>query len=168
VHGAHEHVDLVALDELVGVVDGLARLALVVDLEVLHLAAAELAALLLHVQLEALLDHVAERGIGAGGRQHEADLERRRLGAGADRGEGGRGGQGEGGGAWELLHPGFSGKGLHGSMEDAPGSTRPARGVCRMRGSANKRTRNGRRACAGAAAAAQVLPTEPENEGVPG
>ena len=47
VHGADEHVDLVALDQLVDVVGGLGRVGLVVDLEVLDLAAAELAALFL-------------------------------------------------------------------------------------------------------------------------
>jgi hypothetical protein len=52
------------------------RLRLVVDLEVLDLAAAELAALLLHVELEAVLDRVAERGVGAAVGEHEADLDR--------------------------------------------------------------------------------------------
>jgi hypothetical protein len=56
---------------------GLGRLRFVVDLEVLDLAAAELAALLLHVELEAALDHVAQAGVGAGVGQHEADLDGR-------------------------------------------------------------------------------------------
>jgi hypothetical protein len=52
---------LVALDQLVDVVGGLAGVALVVDLEILDLAAGQLAALLLHVELEALLDRRPER-----------------------------------------------------------------------------------------------------------
>jgi hypothetical protein len=44
-HGADQHVDVVALDQLVDVVGRLGRLGLVVDLEVLDLATAELAAL---------------------------------------------------------------------------------------------------------------------------
>ena len=75
VHRADEHVDVVALDQLVDVVGGLGRVALVVDLDELDLAAAELAALLRHVAAEAVLDRRAERGEGAGGRQHQADLE---------------------------------------------------------------------------------------------
>ena len=65
VHGADDDVDVVALDQLVDVVGGLGRVGLVVDLEVLDLAAAELAALLLNVQPEAVLDRGAERGVGA-------------------------------------------------------------------------------------------------------
>jgi hypothetical protein len=44
VHGADDHVDVVALDQLVDVVRGLGGVGLVVDLEELDLAAAELAA----------------------------------------------------------------------------------------------------------------------------
>ena len=76
VHRADEDVDVVALDQLVDVVGRLRRLRLVVDLEVLDLAPAELAALLLDVELEAVLDRVAERGVGAAVGQHEADLDR--------------------------------------------------------------------------------------------
>ena len=47
VHGADEHVDVVALDQLVDVVGRLRGFRFVVDLEVLDLAPAELAALLL-------------------------------------------------------------------------------------------------------------------------
>ena len=47
VHGAHKHIDLVTLDELVDVVDGLAGVALVIDLEVLDAAAGQGTALLL-------------------------------------------------------------------------------------------------------------------------
>ena len=74
------------LIELVDVVGGLGRIALVVDLDELDLAAAELAALLVHVQPEAVLDRRAERGEGAGVGQHQAHLElawRLRLGAAA-------------------------------------------------------------------------------------
>jgi hypothetical protein len=49
-----------AVDELVDVVGRLGGLAFVVDLEVLHLAPAALAALLLHVELKAVFDRVAE------------------------------------------------------------------------------------------------------------
>jgi hypothetical protein len=45
VHGADQHVDLVALHQAVGVLDALGRLGLVVDLEPLDVAATELAAL---------------------------------------------------------------------------------------------------------------------------
>jgi hypothetical protein len=47
VHGADQHVHVVALDQLVDVVGGLGRVGLVVDLDELDLAPAELAALLL-------------------------------------------------------------------------------------------------------------------------
>jgi hypothetical protein len=76
VHGADEDIDVVALDQLVDVVGRLRRLGLVVDLEVLHLTAGELAALFLDVELEAVLDRVAERGVGAAVGEHEADLDR--------------------------------------------------------------------------------------------
>jgi hypothetical protein len=74
--------ELVTLDQLADVVGGLRRVALVVDLEVLQFAAGELAALFLHIELETLLDHVAERREGAGGRQHQADLDGGLLGLG--------------------------------------------------------------------------------------
>jgi hypothetical protein len=41
-HGADEHVDLVALDQLVGVLGRLGRIGLVIDDDVLDLAAASL------------------------------------------------------------------------------------------------------------------------------
>ncbi|XQU67757.1 hypothetical protein OJJOAM_000488 [Cupriavidus sp. H18C1] len=75
VHGADHHVDLVALDELVGVLGRLGRIRFIVDLEVLDLAPAQPAALLLHVHAEAVLDRRAERRVGAGVGQHEADLD---------------------------------------------------------------------------------------------
>ena len=74
------HVDVVALDQLVDVVGGLGRIGLVVDLDVFDLAAAELAALLLDVQPEAVLDRDAQRRVGAAVRQHQADLELALLG----------------------------------------------------------------------------------------
>src|SRR5690606_32109083 len=43
---------------------------------VLDVQAAELAALLVDVLLEAVLDRIAERSVGAGIRQHESDLDR--------------------------------------------------------------------------------------------
>src|SRR5690606_40476657 len=63
VHGADDDVDVVALDQLVHVVRGLGRRGLVVDLEVLDLAAAKLAAVLLDIQPEAVLDRFAELGV---------------------------------------------------------------------------------------------------------
>jgi hypothetical protein len=65
VHRADHHVDLVALDQLGGVLRRLGRIGLVIDLEVFDLAAAQLAALLLHVHPEAVLDGHAEGGISA-------------------------------------------------------------------------------------------------------
>ena len=59
------------------------------------MAAGELAALLLHVQLEAVLDGGSERREGAGGRQHEADLDRAAgLGVRAERSREGQAGEG--------------------------------------------------------------------------
>src|SRR5690606_28197751 len=58
--------------QLVHVVGGLRRRRFVVDLEVLDLAATELAAVLLDVEAEAVLDGFAELGVGAGVRQHQA------------------------------------------------------------------------------------------------
>jgi hypothetical protein len=69
-------------------------LTFVVDAEVLDLAPAELAALLLHVEPEAAFDGVAQRGEGAGERQHQADLERR-LALCLRTAKGGGGAQGE-------------------------------------------------------------------------
>jgi len=87
VDGADQHVDLVALDQLVDVVGGLGRVGLVVDLHVLDLAPAELAALLVDVEPEAVLDGDAQRGVGAGVGQHEADLQFLALGLGRRRGQ---------------------------------------------------------------------------------
>ncbi len=74
-HGADDDVDVVALDQLVDVVDGFRRLGFVVDLEILELTPAELAALLLDVEAEPVLDRVAECRVRAGVRQHEPDLD---------------------------------------------------------------------------------------------
>ncbi len=74
-HGADQHIDLIALDEAIGVLGGLGRIGFVIHLEVFDLASAELAALLGNVELEAVLDGVAQRGKRAAVGQHEADLE---------------------------------------------------------------------------------------------
>jgi hypothetical protein len=51
------------------------EVGLIVDGEVLHLTPTQLAALLRHEQLEAVADRRAWRGVGAGGRQHQANLD---------------------------------------------------------------------------------------------
>ncbi|MNS90633.1 hypothetical protein D3C72_1246900 [compost metagenome] len=101
-HRADHHVDLVALDQLGGVFRRLGRIGFIVDLEVLDLAPAELAALLLHIHAEAILDGGAERRVGSRVRQHEADLDlaarrsRRGLcGLGRSAGHGKHGGDGK-------------------------------------------------------------------------
>ena len=76
-HGTDDDVHVVALDQLVHVVDGLGRFRFVVDLEVLDFAAAERAALLLHVQAKAVLDRGTERRVGTGVGQHQPDLDLR-------------------------------------------------------------------------------------------
>jgi hypothetical protein len=60
VHGADDDIDVVALDQLVDVVGGFRGVALIVDLEVLDLAAAELAAPR-DGELEAVGDRVRAR-----------------------------------------------------------------------------------------------------------
>ena len=69
--GADQDVDLVALDELVGVVGRFGRIGFVVDNEILDLAAPEFSAVFLDRQL----DRVAQRGVGPGVRQHQPDLD---------------------------------------------------------------------------------------------
>jgi len=76
VHGATSTSTLVALDQLADVVGGFGRLGLVVRPLNTGSRARELAALLLHVELEAALDHLPQAGVGAGIGQHEADLDR--------------------------------------------------------------------------------------------
>ena len=95
VHGAHQHVDVVALDELVDVVGGLGRVGLIVDLDELDLAASELAALFCNLQPKAVFDGDAQRGIGTGVGQHQADFDFcRRLGHAQRCGHGAGGKQG--------------------------------------------------------------------------
>ena len=69
----------------------------------------ELAALLGHVLAEAVLDGHAQRGVGAGVGQHQADLDLALVGpgeAGGGKGQGGRQG-GNGGAAGETFECGF-------------------------------------------------------------
>jgi hypothetical protein len=73
VHGADQHVDLVALHQLLCVFNALGRLGLVVDLEVFDLAATELAALFVDRHAKAVFDRHAQLRKRAGVRQHEAD-----------------------------------------------------------------------------------------------
>ncbi|MNS79852.1 hypothetical protein D3C72_1135150 [compost metagenome] len=74
-HRAHHHVHLVPLDQLGGVLGGLGRVRFVIHLEVFDVAPAQLAALLLHIHAEPVLDGRAQRRVGAGVRQHEAHLD---------------------------------------------------------------------------------------------
>ncbi|MNJ68575.1 hypothetical protein D3C77_648340 [compost metagenome] len=74
-HRADQHVDLIALDQAIGVSSGLGGVGLVVHLEVFDLASAQLAALLGNIQLEAVFDGVAQRGVGAAIGQHETDFD---------------------------------------------------------------------------------------------
>jgi hypothetical protein len=75
VDSADEHVDLVALDELVRVIGSFRRIRFVVDREVFDLASGELAALLVDGELEAVGDRSTERGERARVRKHQADLD---------------------------------------------------------------------------------------------
>ena len=81
-HRADEHVDFVALHELVGILGRLGRLGLVVYGEVFELAPAELAAALVYRELEAVGNRRAELRVGPGVRQHQTDAELARLGEG--------------------------------------------------------------------------------------
>ena len=82
VHGADDHVHLVALDQPVGVFDALGRLGFVVDLEPFDLAAAQLAAFFVDRHAKAVLDGHAQLRVGAGVGQHQADADLAGLGAG--------------------------------------------------------------------------------------
>ncbi|MCY1527481.1 hypothetical protein D9M68_625490 [compost metagenome] len=73
VHRAHQHVDLVALHQAVGVFDALGRVGLIVHLEELHFATTELAALFVQRHAEAVFDRHAELRKRTGVGQHEAD-----------------------------------------------------------------------------------------------
>ncbi|MNV46224.1 hypothetical protein D3C71_1380480 [compost metagenome] len=93
VHRADQHVNLVALDQAVGVFSGLGGVGLVIHLEVFDLAPTQLAALFGNVQLEAVFDGVAQRGVGAAIGQHETDFDLvggLRAGGGERQGRGNR------------------------------------------------------------------------------
>ena len=77
-HGADEHIDLVALDESVSIVGRLGWLGLVVHGEKFHIAPTKLTAVLLERDVEALCDRGAERRIGTGVREHQTDAQLRR------------------------------------------------------------------------------------------
>ncbi|MCY1248151.1 hypothetical protein D9M72_615480 [compost metagenome] len=81
-NGTDQDVDLVALDEAVGVVRSLGGIGLVVDLEVFDVLAGQFAALLFDVKLEAVFDGFAKCGISAAIGQHKADFHRGRGCAG--------------------------------------------------------------------------------------
>ena len=92
VDGADQHVDLVALDEAVGVLRRVLGLGFVVELDELDLAAAELAALLRDQHLDGEVDVLAELGERARVGEHQADLQGLGLRDGpADRDGRGRG-----------------------------------------------------------------------------
>ena len=77
---ADEHVNLVLQDQLLGLGDAGVRLALVVLDDELHVGAAELAAVFVEIELEAV-DHVlADLGEDAGRRRDEADAQFFRAG----------------------------------------------------------------------------------------
>ncbi len=85
VHRADQHVDLVALDEPVGVLGCVLGLGLVVELGEGDLAPPELAALLGDQNLDGGGDVLAQLGEGPRVGQHQADLERLRLSDGPTR-----------------------------------------------------------------------------------
>ena len=72
---ADDEVDLVALEKALDLRDGHVGLQLVVDDDHLDVASAELAAELLHRELEAVAGLLAEHGRGAGEGQQQADLQ---------------------------------------------------------------------------------------------
>ena len=79
-HRADEHVDLVALYQLVGIFRCLCRLGFVVYGEVFQLASAELAAALAYSQFETVGDSGAQLGVGSRVGEHEPDADSLRLG----------------------------------------------------------------------------------------
>jgi hypothetical protein len=99
VHGADKHIDLVALDQAVGVFDALGRLGLVVHLEPLDLASAQLAAFFVDGHAHAVLDGHAQLGEGAGVRQHQSHTHLVALRAGDLRQKQPGGGRADEGGA---------------------------------------------------------------------
>ena len=80
-HGAHQHIHLVALDQAGGVLDALGRVRFVVHLEELDLTPAQLAALLIERHTEAVFDRYTELGKGACVGQHEPHADLVRLGS---------------------------------------------------------------------------------------
>ena len=91
-HGADQHVDLVALDQAVGVLRRVLGLGLVVELDELDLAPAELAALLREQHFDGEGDVLAELGERARVGEHQPDLQGLGLRDGpADRNGRGRG-----------------------------------------------------------------------------
>ena len=77
---ADDDLHLVALDQLLGLVDGDVGLQLVVLHDDLRVDAAELAAGMLDAQIEAVVDLLAERGLRSGQHVHQADAELLGLG----------------------------------------------------------------------------------------
>ena len=73
-HGAHQHIHLVARHQLVGAIGALGRVGLVVQGHVFDVSAQRLA-LLLHGQLEAVGDGHAELREGARVGQHQTNLD---------------------------------------------------------------------------------------------
>ena len=74
-HRANQHVDPVALHQLVGILRRFGWLRFVVDREILDLASGELAAALGYGELKAVGDGDAELRIGSRIRQHQADAD---------------------------------------------------------------------------------------------
>ena len=72
-YGAHQHIDLVALHQLVGVFDAFGRVRLIIDFEKLDLAATQLAALLVERHAKTVFNCHAQLGKGAGVGQHQPD-----------------------------------------------------------------------------------------------
>ena len=81
VHGADQHVDLVALHQPVRVFHTLRRFGFVVHLEPFDVAAAQLAAFFVDGHAQAVLDGNAKLREGAGVRQHQAHADLGGLGA---------------------------------------------------------------------------------------
>ena len=73
-HRTDDDIDLLAADEAIHVVGGSLWFRLIVDLHERHRTSAELAALLLDVEPEAVVDELAEFGEGARVRQHQANF----------------------------------------------------------------------------------------------
>jgi hypothetical protein len=100
VHSADDHIDLVALHQLVDVFRRLGGIGLVVHGDEFDFAPGEFAAALIDRQLEAVGDGHAKLGEGAGVGQHQADLELGllRQGHGRRQQRADSGGTGDGGG----------------------------------------------------------------------